>query len=145
MKKLLFLISLIVVSNAAFAQSHETNIRRLLEITGSANLGIQIVDALIPQFKTITNDKVPEEFWLKFREDIDEESLITKIIPLYQKYYTDEEIEELIAFYNTPIGKKSISIMPQLMQESMLIGQEWGKELAQKIYEELQTKGYIDS
>lgn len=39
--------------------------------------------------------------------------------PLYDKYFTENEIKDMIAFYRTPTGKKSISVMPQLVAESM--------------------------
>jgi len=39
--------------------------------------------------------------------------------PLYDKYFTEEDLQAMIDFYKTPTGKKTISVMPQLLQESM--------------------------
>ena len=39
--------------------------------------------------------------------------------PLYSKYFTEDELRDLVIFYKSPTGKKSIMVMPQLMQESM--------------------------
>jgi len=33
---------------------------------------------------------------------------------LYDKYFTNEEIKGLIAFYESPIGKKTIQVLPAL-------------------------------
>jgi hypothetical protein len=33
--------------------------------------------------------------------------------------------------------------LPVVMQESMQIGQDWGQELAKKVFQKLQQKGYI--
>jgi len=38
---------------------------------------------------------------------------------LYEKYYTADEVKDLIAFYNTPTGQKTITIMPKLMNDAM--------------------------
>lgn len=39
--------------------------------------------------------------------------------PLYDKYYTESELRDLIAFYKSPTGKKLIETAPQLFAESM--------------------------
>jgi uncharacterized protein len=65
------------------------------------------------------------------------------IIPNYDKYYTMEEINKMIEFYQTPLGKKVISTMPQIMQESVQAGQSWGKEVGEKVYNSLKEKGHL--
>ena len=59
------------------------------------------------------------------------------IIPIYEKHFTHEELKQLIAFYESPIGKKLIKVQPQIMMESMAAGEEWGKKLVQKAMEKL--------
>lgn len=66
------------------------------------------------------------------------------IIPIYDKYYTADEINKLIEFYQKPLGKKLISVMPQIMQESMQTGQAWGEEVGKKVYKNLTEKGYVN-
>ncbi len=44
---------------------------------------------------------------------------------LYDKYFTEEELKDLVAFYETPTGQKSIKVMPALFQESFQKAQEW--------------------
>lgn len=43
-------------------------------------------------------------------------------VRMYGKYFSEEELAELLAFYESSIGKKSIEVMPQLMQEGMEAG-----------------------
>jgi hypothetical protein len=38
---------------------------------------------------------------------------------LYDKYFTEEEIKDLISFYKTSTGKKTLSVMPQYFAESL--------------------------
>jgi hypothetical protein len=39
--------------------------------------------------------------------------------PLYDKFFNEDELRGLISFYKSPVGQKSIDVMPALMQESM--------------------------
>lgn len=47
---------------------------------------------------------------------------------VYQKAFTDDEITELVAFYKTPIGQKTLNVLPGLTSEIMAFSQQ----LAQK-------------
>lgn len=51
-------------------------------------------------------------------------------IEIYAKYLTESELADLITFYRTPTGRKSIEVMPQLMTEAM---QRSGAVLGPKI------------
>jgi len=38
---------------------------------------------------------------------------------LYDKYFTEDEVADLISFYKTQTGKKTLSVLPQLFAESI--------------------------
>jgi hypothetical protein len=40
-------------------------------------------------------------------------------VDIYVEVFSEEEIDEIVAFYQSPLGQKMISRMPQLMQKSM--------------------------
>lgn len=46
-----------------------------------------------------------------------------EMAPLYARYYTLDEVRGLTAFYASPLGRKMISITPQLSADSMAISQ----------------------
>lgn len=129
-----------------FGYSQDTpknqNIKTLLEMTGSGKLGVQVIQNMLTSFKQNFSN-VPEEFWNNFMKEVNPEMLITMIIPIYDKYYTEEDIKKMIEFYQSPVGKKVISTLPQVMQESTQVGQIWGKEIAKKVHDNLKEKGYI--
>jgi hypothetical protein len=56
---------------------------------------------------------------INYGEVIEEISL-----ELYAKYYTESELQDLVNFYNSPTGKKSLDIMPALLTESMSMAGE---------------------
>ena len=55
------------------------------------------------------------------------------LYPVYDKYFTHQEIKELMAFYETPSGKKAILVLPTVINEAMGIGQGWGQALGPEI------------
>ena len=56
----------------------------------------------------------------RIKQRIDMGEVIDSIsISLYDKYFTEDELRDLITFYKSPTGKKTLSVMPQFMAESM--------------------------
>lgn len=145
MKKSLLILSLLVLSLTVNAQTSSKNekIKHLLEISGTAKIGIQAMDQMISYFQNSYSD-VGQKFWDDFRKEISAEGMIELIIPIYDKYYTESDIDQLIVFYNSPVGKKMINTMPQVMQESMAAGQNWGKQIGKKIIARLKENGYME-
>jgi len=47
------------------------------------------------------------------------ELLETISLELYDKYFTEEELKDMVAFYRTPTGKKTIQVMPKLVNDTM--------------------------
>ena len=119
--------------------SKERDIRRLLVLMGSAELGKQVVDQMFGQFRTSLPD-VPAEFWDGMAAELNPQGFVELGVPIYDKHFTHDEIRELIAFYQTPIGRKLTSELPAITQESMEAGQKWGEEVAQKVVARLQAR-----
>jgi uncharacterized protein len=84
----------------------QKDIKILLEMTGSAKLGVQVANQMITSFKTTYPD-IPDKFWSDFMEELEAEDLNSIIIPIYEKYYNHKDIKKLIKFYKSPIGKKN--------------------------------------
>ena len=51
------------------------------------------------------------------------DEMMNEMVPLYTNNYTVAEIKQLTAFYQTPVGRKMMALMPKLGTESMAIGQ----------------------
>ena len=59
------------------------------------------------------------------------------IYPLYDKYFTENEIRDIIAFYKTETGKKTIAIMPALSAESISKSLDHVMPIMKQIREEI--------
>ncbi len=47
---------------------------------------------------------------------------IEKMYGIYAKYYTVSDLKQLVAFYKSPIGAKTLTAMPQAINESLQAG-----------------------
>ncbi|HEY5688414.1 MAG TPA: DUF2059 domain-containing protein [Yeosuana sp.] len=56
--------------------------------------------------------------------------LYDKMAELYMAEFTQEEIGELVSFYNTDLGKKLAEKQLGLTQKAMSFGQSWGMEVS---------------
>lgn len=45
-------------------------------------------------------------------------------VRLYAKYFTVQELDAMTAFYLSPAGRKSLEVLPQMMQEAMQAGMD---------------------
>lgn len=144
MKKIYLLSLSFLIMAVAFSQStiKTDNIKKLLELTGSGNLGVQVAESMVTSFKQTYPD-VPDELWNDFKKGLNADAIINMVTPIYEKYYTETDIQQLIDFYQTALGKKVIASMPAVMQESMEVGRIYGRELGEKVYKNLKDKGFI--
>ena len=145
MKKSLLILSFCILTFSANAQNSTKTekIKQLLELTGSGKLGIQMMNQMMSSFKN-SYSKVNEQFWEDFKSEINANDIENMILPIYDKYYTESDIDQLITFYNSPIGKKMINTMPLVMQESISAGQNWGRQIGEKVLARLKEKGYLE-
>ena len=64
-----------------------------------------------------------------------------QMVPIYAKYYTQQDMDDLIAFYDTPLGKKLSTVQPQITLESMSVAQQWAAEIGQKVAAKIMQSG----
>jgi hypothetical protein len=148
MKKIIIAFLICGLSISAFSQTTNNSkiekIKNLLEMTGSGKLGVQVANNMISVYQKSYN-MVDKKFWDDFIKEIKAEDLVNLIIPIYDKYYTEDDIDQLTSFYNTPTGKKMIETLPIVTQESMTAGQAWGKLIGEKVIQQLTEKGYLNN
>ena len=110
--------------------------KELLHISGAGELGEQMLDQMIAAQKQ-ASPQVPEKFWTDFRSEVNTEELIDLVAPVYARHFTVDEMQQLIQFYKTPVGKKLVQKLPVISSESMAAGQKWGFQLGMRIAQKL--------
>lgn len=145
MKRILLVLA-VVVSAQGFAQTTSSpaiaHAKELLVAMGTAKNAKQVIEMMVTSYKQ-NMPEVPAVFWDEFQKEISMDELIDLVAPIYAKYYTDDELVQLIAFYKSPLGQKLTDKLPAITQESFAAGQEWGKKIGEKVAGKLKEKGYL--
>ena len=119
----------------------EADIRRLLEIVGTKALVTQNMDAMTKSIKPLLTSSLPpgeyreklvDLFFAKFSSKANIQHLLDLAVPIYDKNFSHQEIRGLIEFYQTPLGQKSVSTLPQLSAEMSEEGRKWGESLGRE-------------
>ena len=125
MKKLIVAVAFAFVTHVGFAQDEafKKDVLRVIEMSGATN-----------QMKSAKNQilqMVPKEKQAAFIIEFDSTlpSLYDKLAVIYMEEYSKEDIKAMIAFYESPVGKKINEKSGVILEKSQAAGQEWGQGL----------------
>jgi len=119
--------------------------RRLLAVTGATKLMLSTMESMIASQRE-ANPQVPAAFWDAFMAHArrDTTRLIDLLVPIYASHLTQSELEELLRFYQSPIGQRLTAVQPAIVQESQVAGQNWGELIARIVGDSLaQAEGNL--
>jgi uncharacterized protein len=125
------------------------SIRELMEVTGAKNLGQQLIEAGMEQFRSSVLDSQPdnprakqfvEAFVVGFQKHFDANSLNERVVPIYDKYLTAEDLQGLLEYYRSPLGQRMLKVLPEVTRESQAAGFALGQKAAQATMDELKTE-----
>jgi len=148
MKTVIAIIFLTILSSSmSFSQvdkEYTKALKTMFKVAGSEDTYKTVITQMFNMFKEQYSD-VDEKVWDDFEKEFLKTSmndLVEMLAPVYVKYLSQDELEELIAFYNSSIGRKLAESTPLIIQESMQIGQEWGKKIGEDFAEKMKKEGY---
>jgi uncharacterized protein len=119
----------------------EADIRRLLDVMGSRVAATQMMGDMEKSIKPLLVSSLPageyrerliDLFLKKFQSKLDPEVMVDLAVPVYDKYLSDSDVRGMIEFYSTPLGKKMVQILPQVMSESGENGRKWGEKIGRE-------------
>jgi hypothetical protein len=127
----------------------ESAIRNMFEVLGMAKMMQQVIAGMSDSMKPMLTSSLPagayreklvDLFFQKFQSKLRIEQLLDLAVPIYDKYFSKEEVEGLTRFYQTPLGQKALSVLPQSMVEmqtaSMKLGEQIGRESMVEVLDE---------
>ena len=135
--KLFILLAFLFAGFGAFAQTDpfEADILKMQQINGSSGTTDAMFSQIVAQLKS-AKPEVTEAKWAAMKKDVfdvEVKDLQKMLIPVYKKLFTPEEVKAIVAFYESPVGKKLADQSPQIATESMQVTQQWGMSLFGKI------------
>ena len=117
------------------------DIQRLMDVTGMRALMTETMSSMETNVRpTLVHslppgpyrDKLVDLFFERFRTKLSIQQFIDLASVAYDKYLSDDDIKALIDFYQTPIGKKSLTILPkltvELQTEGLHLGEQAGRD-----------------
>lgn len=78
--------------------------------------------------------KLIDLFFEKFmaRANAEFPKLVDAAVPVYDKYLSAEDIKGMIQFYQTPLGQKTLSVLPQITAAMQSEGQKLGERIGRE-------------
>jgi hypothetical protein len=138
-------VAVIGLGDIGFAQQPSRNsialAKEIMEIKGAKKLFDPLTRGVVEQVKRMilqTN--------LALQKDVNDVSallqrefepriaqMMDEVVRIYATKFTEQELKELLAFYKSPIGRKSIVEEPRALDESMAFGSTWADKLAEEV------------
>jgi hypothetical protein len=131
--------TLFAIKYSGNSQTKTDDILKLIKVTNTAQEIERVINLSLKENIILNADA----YIAKWKEKANYNDLSYELVPLYDKYYTHDEIKQLIKFYESPLGKRVLEITPLLSTEAGEIGEEWGKKLAAEVFDDLmKERGY---
>lgn len=157
------LLVLLASALSANAQTKDETFRRdisrLLDVTGAGALGPQMATMMSSQVidsMSKAQPNIPERVVVIVKEVLNTEfarafsapdGLLSNMVDIYARHFTHDEVLALLKFYQTPVGKKAISVLPVVAQESSAAGQAWASanmlRIGSLVQERLRAEGFV--
>jgi hypothetical protein len=139
-------------STAASAAPQKTDpakaadIQRLLEVAGTKKMMADSMAGLLANIRPTLvkslppgpyREKLVTLFFERVQTKMQPQQFVDMAAAAYDKYLTDDEIKGLIAFYQTPLGQKTLTVLPQLTIELQTKGMEAGEQAGRESMQEV--------
>ncbi|MGI8527313.1 MAG: DUF2059 domain-containing protein [Pseudolabrys sp.] len=127
--------------------------REIILLKGAATIFDPLVPGVIEQSKVSFLQQNPA-----LQKDLDEiaatlrteyapriKDVLNEVAARYAGFFTEAELKDLLAFYKSPLGKKSVADEPRALEQGVNYAQEWAvkfsDEVVARMRAELKKKG----
>ena len=149
-----------VASPAAFAQGPQPSAaalataKELVGITGATALFSPLVAGVVEQSKLLFLQQNPmlqkdlNEIAAQMRTELQPRfvEITNEVAHEYASHFTEQELKDILAFYQSPAGKKMLLEQPKVVNNSMQFAQDWANKLSTevtaKMRDELKKRGH---
>ncbi len=127
----------------------EADIQRLMDMMGTKKMINQMVPAMTTQMKTVFQKNLPSDersgkildfAMAKVQARLNSGEYQELFVSIYDKYFTTEDIKDLIQFYDSRVGRKLVAVLPQISQDAMAVSFHWYQEMVPEIQKEIERQ-----
>jgi len=120
-------------------------IRRLMDLTQTSKLGDNVASYFTGRVRTVMSQNLPSDrlsqfmdtFSKRFSEKVPSESITNAVIPIYSHYFTMEDIQGLITFYESPLGQRVVKLLPQVERDTQNTSLDMGNKAALEVLQSM--------
>ncbi|MFC3200636.1 DUF2059 domain-containing protein [Alteromonas oceani] len=154
-KVLMIIIAALSLSGPAVANTAQRDTVEALLIASGADSALDAVYAqfdgmfanMAEQFKIEESERASfnkhmQKVNLMLQEEMNWDTLKEPMIDLYLAHYTEQELQDMLAFYQSETGQSVVKKMPEVMAASMQVTQQLMKDVYPKIMQ--MSKAYSE-
>ncbi|MBL8013622.1 MAG: DUF2059 domain-containing protein [Candidatus Omnitrophica bacterium] len=102
------------------SKSKKDAVKKFVEILGVKELMAKNFEQML--------DNMHPNYRAQMRKVLNVDEIVDNLLPLYDKHFTQDELDYYIAFYSSPSGKKLQATIPLIMKESVDVNMEYLKD-----------------
>jgi uncharacterized protein len=111
------------------------DIRRLFDDAGLSDLIKQQMDLMAPSLMALAkqNPQVTQPFldelMRRMKENLSLPHIEQMAVEIYAKYFTRDDIRQMIAYQESPVGRKARQVTPKLLAEFTTAMRDYGQKI----------------
>lgn len=121
--------------------------RAVIDATGAIHAFDPVLQEILEQARTTilkTNPDLQKDLDASLRDTEKaltprEKELHEGIAKAYAKHFSEDELRKLLAFYQSPVGKKLVETTPAVLQDSYAAVRDWAQDLSTAVMEQLRA------
>lgn len=126
--------------NRAAHQQKLALIRRLMDLTGGDKVADQMMDQMANALRS-SEGASSAKFFEEFRKEFHIQDVFDLQIAAYDKYFSMEDVQDAVRFYESPTGRRMIENTPKILAEITPQVIAMSQAAAQRVAKRLQEAG----
>jgi uncharacterized protein len=148
----LLALALIALAAPAQAQQPSANAiamaKEIIVAKGSAEMFNNIIPSLVDRSKTLLLQTNPllgrdlNDVATKLRTELAPRTaeLMNEMAKVYAGSFTEAELRDALAFYKSPLGKKIITVEPEVLDRTIEASNAWSEKFAEEVIGKIRTE-----
>ncbi|MFC1510119.1 DUF2059 domain-containing protein [Candidatus Omnitrophota bacterium] len=100
-----------LIPDMKFGNPKQKLILTLMEVNGTSKDIEARINALLNEVDADKREALRVAFKL--------EEVLNSLVPIYEKYYTQDELQQIVDFHKSPVGKKVYDVTPDLINDAL--------------------------
>jgi len=134
----------VATAQAYAAQPTEQQVRQLMDVIGLGK-SLSQMNAQIASSMKQALPCVSANYWQDYMDENSSKDFVGRLVPIYQKHFTADEVNGMVKFYSSPLGQKVLTEMPLALAEANQAGQQWSHDHTQQMIDKLEQAGTLGS